>query len=718
MRPLLLVALLLTGLSPGLARAQTGPATFTVLILGQTEVPEGIPLTIYPDDPALPVVETTTDGTRLVVVPDLPAGRYTALPSTDTDVLAGFVLPSTVGPGSSSQGLLVLERADPAKGYVRGQLRLPDGQPARLQFATVGSAPPGGSPASTRFISDGEGRFSFQLPTGEQTASLWVLDPFDAQGAIYERVVADLVVAVGQPVTLDVTLVLRPFGAVEGLVTNAATDAPVAGVTVLARATDNSFGASAVAGPDGRYTLDLPAGTYVIDAQPSSTSGLLPQYFDRALFASGATPVLVTGNATTPGIDFPLEAVVADFALTITGTVADRTGAPIAGATVAVYDRRDGFLIPNAAPLFAATSSADGSFEAASTDPSLVGRDVVVYTSAADYVAEFWDDRPSALVATVLTAPNAPTTFDLGAIELLAVGEQPEGFRVTGTIRDRDTQVGVPGAVAIATRTDVPGTYYAATAADGSYTLAGLPAGRYVVLFSAVDYEPAFFPAATSWTAAEELVVNEDRPSIHGLIGGLNRPVGTLRADGPGASLTGTVRDASGAALPGALVVARGGESGGGLAFAFADATGGYRLDGLPSESIVSVQTDLPRYTVGQSVLNLGPGAGLLEVQLSVLPLVSVTDGPSHGTSPLGLMVAPNPTRDGARVQVVLPTAGNARVVLYDLFGRAVSTLFDGSLEAGTHELRADVSRLAAGVYVLRVQSGESTANRRITVVR
>lgn len=78
--------------------------------------------------------------------------------------------------------------------------------------------------------------------------------------------------------------------------------------------------------------------------------------------------------------------------------------------------------------------------------------------------------------------------------------------------------------------------------------------------------------------------------------------------------------------------------------------------------------------------------------------------------------VSPNPTSGTATVRFSLGEAQAARVTVYDVLGREVVTLFDGTASAGATEVR--VPALTAGVYVVRVSTADASATSRFTVVR
>ena len=78
----------------------------------------------------------------------------------------------------------------------------------------------------------------------------------------------------------------------------------------------------------------------------------------------------------------------------------------------------------------------------------------------------------------------------------------------------------------------------------------------------------------------------------------------------------------------------------------------------------------------------------------------------------------PNPIHGEGTITVVLPARGQATVRLFDLAGRLVATLADGTLEAGAQGLRLDARRLEPGVYLCRLQAAGQIRTRRIVIVR
>jgi hypothetical protein len=55
---------------------------------------------------------------------------------------------------------------------------------------------------------------------------------------------------------------------------------------------------------------------------------------------------------------------------------------------------------------------------------------------------------------------------------------------------------------------------------------------------------------------------------------------------------------------------------------------------------------------------------------------------------------------------------------LYDVRGRQIATLVDGTSEPGTHEVPFDASHLAAGAYFYRLYTRAAVLSGKMTVLR
>ncbi len=78
----------------------------------------------------------------------------------------------------------------------------------------------------------------------------------------------------------------------------------------------------------------------------------------------------------------------------------------------------------------------------------------------------------------------------------------------------------------------------------------------------------------------------------------------------------------------------------------------------------------------------------------------------------------PNPFNPATNIQFSIPNAGNVKLALYDITGKEVFTLVDGNFSAGTYTVGLDASKLASGVYLYRLESGNFSGIRRLVVIK
>ncbi len=78
----------------------------------------------------------------------------------------------------------------------------------------------------------------------------------------------------------------------------------------------------------------------------------------------------------------------------------------------------------------------------------------------------------------------------------------------------------------------------------------------------------------------------------------------------------------------------------------------------------------------------------------------------------------PNPFNPETTIRYSLPESAHVRLAAYDLAGREVAVLVDSVQSAGEHSARFDGRDLPSGSYVYRLQVGEKTETRSMTLVK
>ncbi len=67
-------------------------------------------------------------------------------------------------------------------------------------------------------------------------------------------------------------------------------------------------------------------------------------------------------------------------------------------------------------------------------------------------------------------------------------------------------------------------------------------------------------------------------------------------------------------------------------------------------------------------------------------------------------------------IRYALPVSGYAKGVVYDVLGREVATLLNGSMPAGEHTLKFNAAGLPSGVYIFRLEAGKHSAAIKMVV--
>lgn len=124
------------------------------------------------------------------------------------------------------------------------------------------------------------------------------------------------------------------------------------------------------------------------------------------------------------------------------------------------------------------------------------------------------------------------------------------------------------------------------------------------------------------------------------------------------------------------------------------------------------------------------PATGTRNDESHVWQQVSPAGAPYVVTSDPGLEYAlpegdhwmaapyPNPAKTDVAFSFRTPSRGFVRLSVYDVSGRLIETPVDGSMEAGVHRVRVDLSRAAAGIYFCELQSSGGPMKKSFVVVR
>jgi uncharacterized delta-60 repeat protein len=121
-------------------------------------------------------------------------------------------------------------------------------------------------------------------------------------------------------------------------------------------------------------------------------------------------------------------------------------------------------------------------------------------------------------------------------------------------------------------------------------------------------------------------------------------------------------------------------------------------------------------YAAGQS-----SGSGTLDdvTVISLSPDVGVAERLSRPSASVCHLLynRPNPVSNSTLISYSLPSATNVTLSIYDITGRLVETLVNGTQQPGIHQVRWIRKENPSGVYFYRLKAGEFVQTRKMVVV-
>ncbi|MGA7160888.1 MAG: aryl-sulfate sulfotransferase [Bacteroidota bacterium] len=78
----------------------------------------------------------------------------------------------------------------------------------------------------------------------------------------------------------------------------------------------------------------------------------------------------------------------------------------------------------------------------------------------------------------------------------------------------------------------------------------------------------------------------------------------------------------------------------------------------------------------------------------------------------------PNPFNPSTTIRYSVPVSGKVSIRVYNILGQAVATLVDGNQSAGSHEVSFNGANLSSGIYFYRIESGSSSAVKKMVLLK
>jgi hypothetical protein len=136
-------------------------------------------------------------------------------------------------------------------------------------------------------------------------------------------------------------------------------------------------------------------------------------------------------------------------------------------------------------------------------------------------------------------------------------------------------------------------------------------------------------------------------------------------------------------------------------------------VSSVTSLFIVSADSTYPRKS-HQAILYIGTrGTGVWKLDTD-MPLAA--ERPDALPERMSLSIFPHPVSSRATLEIALPVPAPLRVSVYDIMGREVRSLVEGTREAGKHTVTLDASSLPPGIYCVRMQTRSGIVTRLMNV--
>lgn len=78
----------------------------------------------------------------------------------------------------------------------------------------------------------------------------------------------------------------------------------------------------------------------------------------------------------------------------------------------------------------------------------------------------------------------------------------------------------------------------------------------------------------------------------------------------------------------------------------------------------------------------------------------------------------PNPFNPSTTIKFAIPVKDHVKLTVYDVMGRTVSELVNGTKEAGTYEIKFNASSLSSGIYFYKLEAGSYTAVNKMMLIK
>jgi len=468
----------------------------------------------------------------------------------------------------------------------------------------------------------------------------------------------------------------------------------------------------------GDYLLEVAPGTYVVRCVAYFDDYRYMVFYDSVFTPKEAEKIDVHSDVS--GIDFNLPDPMV-YPFSISGTVTSRqSGLPLEGANVAFVSYN---FLSNLWQAYDATTDADGHYRIEGytmlQEDSLIG----FAWKDSTFFAQFYQDEATFHTADpiVYHANEDVTGIDF-ALDTI---DTENGFRISGMLMNEEGEPIPMGQVTAYTTATNVGVITTQVDSTGHYSFDPVfPTGSivYLTAWGGFDYLPEIYNDAKTWKEADAIfiqgsdvtginfILEEKKPTrlpLAKIKGWLKKQTGSLAKASAADTYTGDI-----------VYVRPEGEKEW-TSYAYVKSDGSFDVpvesDGVYEYLVTDRDGGEVRGTI--TVENLEA-----EVTVDITGISNPSDNLVIKTDQL-FDAYPNPFNPSTTIRVQIATASQVKLVIYNVLGQKVKTLFNGNLQPGSKKFvwngRDDSGRqVASGLYFYQLKTQNTVQTKAVMFLK
>jgi len=332
------------------------------------------------------------------------------------------------------------------------------------------------------------------------------------------------------------------------------------------------------------------------------------------------------------------------------------------------------------------------------TVEGLVNDDYIVFAAAHGRLGEYYDDVTDPKLATPVTVSASAAVSGID----FALGTAPIGpRRFNGRVM---ASSGMASHVVVEAIHPTSGMRIRTTTdASGSFEFHAWE--NAVIRARALGYVGAYAGNTHDWKQSH----------WSGISDGITITLEPMDASGMAAVSGRVTETGSGDPLSDAWIY--GMDASGKVYFTVTGPDGGYLMEQTSNGSLDIMVSEVGyETTYGQA--SVEDARGMTNLRVTPSGVTAVDDVPALPASVTLMQNYPNPFNPSTTIRFALPETMHVALRVFDLLGRQVATVTEGTFDAGSHSVVFNASSLPSGVYLYQLEADGARITRRMTLMK